>query len=200
MSDTAQSEGLKVARLLMVLSSISPLFILWAIKGSKIVPDGYLVGLCAFMVVVPNLFLWLRIRAAMKHQVRRELVVGSAEDHRDHLLVYLFAILLPFYPIDTGNWRDFAALISALAFVVFLFWHLNLHYMNIVFAIGGYRIFTILPPPNENEIGGRISLVLITPRTSLLSGERVVAYRLSDTVYFEVKECQPSSTLKLQQS
>jgi hypothetical protein len=138
-------------------------------------------------VVIPNLVLWLRIRAARKHRVRRELVVGSAEDHRDHLLVYLFAMLLPFYPIDTGTWRDFAALIAALVFVIFLFWHLNLHYMNIIFAIGGYRIFTILPPRNENEISGRISLVLITPRTSLLSGEHIVAYRLSDTVYFEVK-------------
>ena len=113
MSNAAHSEGLKVARLLMVPSSISPLFILWAVRGSKILPDWYLLCFCAFMVVLPNLFLWLRISAAKKHQVRRELVIGSAEDHRDHLLVYLFAMLLPFYPIDTGTWRDLAALISA---------------------------------------------------------------------------------------
>jgi len=197
MPDTTHGEGLKVARLLMVLSSISPLFILWAIRGSKIVPDDYLLGFCALMVILPNLFLWLRRRAAIRQQVRRELVVGSAEDHRDHLLVYLFAMLLPFYPIDTGTWRDFAALISALGFVVFLFWHLNLHYMNLMFAIRGYRVFTILPPKDENPISGRASLVLITPRTSVLSGDRIVAYRLSDTVYFEVQECQPNSTLKL---
>lgn len=197
MSSTTHSEGLRVARLLMVLSGISPLFILWAIRGSKIVPDSYLLGFCAFMVIVPNLFLWLRIRAAKQQKVRRQLVVGSAEDHRDHLLVYLFAMLLPFYPIDTGSWRDFAALLSALGFVVFLFWHLNLHYMNLLFALRGYRVFTILPPRDDNVISGRISLVLITPRTSILSGERIVAYRLSDTVYFEAKECQPDSTLKL---
>lgn len=188
MSKIAQSEGLKVARLLMVLSSISPLFVLWAIKGSKLLPDPYLLSFCGLMVILPNFFLWVRIRTAKKLQERRELVIGSAEDHRDHLLVYLFAMLLPFYPIDTGTWRDFAALISALGFVVFLFWHLNLHYMNIVFAIGGYRVFTILPPKSENAISGRISFVLITPRTSVLSGERIVAYRLSDTVYFEAAE------------
>lgn len=36
-------EGLKAARLLMVLSSISPLFILWAIRGNCLVADdlGY---------------------------------------------------------------------------------------------------------------------------------------------------------------
>jgi len=197
MPSTGQSEGLKVARLLMVLSSISPLFVLWAVRGSKIVPDSCLLSFCALMVVLPNLFLWLRISAAKKHQVRRELAIGSAEDHRDHLLVYLFAMLLPFYPIDTGSWRDFAALIAALSFVVFLFWHLNLHYMNLLFAIRGYRVFTILPPKDDNPISGRASLVLITPRTEVLAGDRIIAYRLSDTVYFEVKECQPTSTLTL---
>jgi len=184
----------------MVLSSVSPLFVLWAIRGSKLVPDSYLLSFCALMVALPNLFLWLRIQAAKKHQVKSELVVGSAEDHRDHLLVYLFAMLLPFYPIDTGSWRDFAALISALGFVVFLFWHLNLHYMNLLFAIGGYRVFTIVPPKDDNPLSGRVNLVLITPRITLLSGDRIIAYRLSDTVYFEAKEwqTQSNSTLKLQ--
>ncbi len=197
MPNPARSEGLKIARLLMVLSSISPLFVLWAIKGSKLVPDSYLLSLCSLMVILPNFFLWMRIEAAKKHQMKSELVVGSAEDHRDHLLVYLFVMLLPFYPIDTGTWRDFAALIVALAFVVFLFWHLNLHYMNIIFAIRGYRVFTILPPQDDNPLSGRISLVLITPRTSVLSGDRIIAYRLSDTVFLEDKECQRNSTLTL---
>jgi hypothetical protein len=197
MSNPARSEGLKIARLLMVLSSISPLFVLWAIRGSKLVPDSYLLSLCALMVILPNFFLRVRIETAKKHQVKSELVVGSAEDHRDHLLVYLFAILLPFYPIDTGTWRDFAALLAALGFVVFLFWHLNLHYMNLLFAIGGYRVFTILPPKDDNPVSGRASLVLITPRTDVLQGDRIIAYRLSDTVFFEAKECPPNSTLTL---
>jgi hypothetical protein len=55
MADTKHSEGLKLARLLMVLSGMSPLFILWAIKGNKIVPDGYLLGVCATLVLIPNL-------------------------------------------------------------------------------------------------------------------------------------------------
>jgi len=197
MSDTKHGEGLRAARLLMVLSGLSPLFILWAIRGSKLLCDRYMFGLCAFMVIVPNLFLWLRIRVAKKQQLKKEIVVGSAEDHRDHLLVYLFAMLLPFYSIDTNNWRDFAALVAALAFVVFLFWHLNLHYMNIIFAIGGYRVFTVSPPKDDNLLSGRVSHVLVTPRTVLLSGDRIIAYRLSDTVFFEAKECQPNSTLEL---
>jgi len=40
-----QSEGLKTARLLMVLSSVSPLFILWAIRGNSLIPDHYFISL-----------------------------------------------------------------------------------------------------------------------------------------------------------
>lgn len=185
MVDRGHNEGMKTARLLMVLSSISPLFILLAIRGIKLIPDIYFLPFCALMVIVPNLFLWLRIRTARKLRETKEIVVGAAEDHRDHLLVYLFSMLLPFYATDLGVWRDLAATVAALGFIVFLFWHLNLHYMNLLFAIFGYRVFTINPLVDGNPLSGKISLVLITRRVTVLPGERLVAYRLSDTVYFE---------------
>ncbi len=188
MSNRNQGEGLRIARLLMVLSSISPLFILWAIRGNRLIPDRYFLAFCTLMVIVPNAFLWLRIITAKKLQERRELVVGTAEDHRDHLLVYLFAMLLPFYPTELSNWRDLAAVLAALGFIVFLFWHLNMHYMNLLFAVFGYRVFTLYPPADGNPLSGRASQVLITRRVAVSSGERLIAYRLSDTVYFEVNE------------
>ena len=77
-----------------------------------------------------------------------------------------------------------AAVLVALAFIVFLFWHLNLHYMNVLFAVLGYRVFSVLPPAG-NPLSGRGGLVVITRRPVLSSGERITAYRLSDTVYFE---------------
>jgi hypothetical protein len=69
-----------------------------------------------------------------------------------------------------------------------MFWHLNLHYMNLLFAIFGYRVFTISTPKDDNPLSGRDTQVLLTPRISLEPGEHIVAYRLSDTVYFEVKK------------
>jgi len=179
------SEGLKAARLLMVLSSISPLFILWAIRGNSLIRDYWFIGFCALMVVVPNAFLWLRIRIAKKQSDKRELTVGTADDHRDHILVYLFAMLLPFYSEDLGTWRDLGATVAALAFIVFLFWHLNLHYMNLIFAVRGLRVFTVYPPADGNPLTGRTRQAVITRRVSLAPGERLVAYRLSDTVYLE---------------
>jgi hypothetical protein len=172
----------------MVLSSISPLFILWAIRGNKVIPDRYFIGFCALMVVLPNVFLWLRIRIAKRQEDKRELVVGKADDHRDHILVYLFAMLLPFYSEDLGSWRYLGSSLAALTFIVFLFWHLNLHYMNLVFAARGYRVFTIYPPADGNRLTGKASHALITRRVSLASGERIIAYRLSDTVYLEADQ------------
>jgi hypothetical protein len=169
----------------MVLSSIAPLFILWAIRGNKLIPDIYFLSFCALMVIVPNGFLWLRIRTARKLRVTREIVVGTAEDHHEHLLVYLFSMLLPLYATDLGVWRDLAAAVVVLGFIVFLFWHLNLYYMNMLFAVRGYRVFTIYPPIDGNPLSGRTSQVLITRRVAVLPSERLVAYRLSDTVYFE---------------
>ena len=164
---------------------MSPLFILWAIRGNRLIPDGYFISFCALMVVAPNAFLWVRMKTAKKLKETRDIAIGSAEDHRDHLLVYLFAILLPFYTEDIGTWRNLSAVLVALGFIIFLFWHLNLHYMNLLFAALGYRVFTIYPEPGDNPLSGKASLVLITQRVNITPGERVVAYRLSDTVYFE---------------
>lgn len=182
------SEGLKAARLLMVLSSISPLFILWAIRGNSLVPDLWFIGFCALMVIIPNAFLWLRIRTARKQADKRELIVGMADDHRDHILVYLFAVLLPMYSEDISTWRDLGATFAALAFIVFLFWHLNLHYINLLFAIRGLRVFTVYPPADGSPLTGKSRQAVITPRVSLAPGDRIIAYRLSDTVYLEADE------------
>ena len=172
----------------MVLSSVSPLFVLWAIRGNSLIPDPYFIGFCLFMIVVPNAFLWLRMHTAMKLRELRELTVGRADDHRDHILVYLFAMLLPFYAVGLGNWRDLWATLVALGFIVFLFWHLNLHYMNIFFALKGYRVFTIYAPTDDNPISSKASLVLVTRRSTVSSGQRLAAFRLSDTVYWDKDE------------
>jgi len=180
-------ESLRVARVLMVLSSISPLFILWAIRGNCLIPDKWFIGFCLFMVVIPNGFLWLRIQVAKRRRDTRKITVGMADDHRDHILVYLFAIMLPFYSEAIETWRNFGATLAALAFIVFLFWHLNLHYMNILFAVFNYRVYTISPPLDGNPLSGGVKQALITRRASISPGENLIAYRLSDTVYLEVE-------------
>ena len=122
------------------------------------------------MVVVPLFFLWGRIRKAKRDDDVRHLTIGASEDHRYHLLAYLFAILLPFYRQDINSWRDLSAFIAALVFIVFLFWHLNLHYMNLIFALLGYRIFNVHPLEDANPHSGKASWILISRRATFACG------------------------------
>jgi len=182
------SQGLRFARVMMVLSSLSPLFLLWAIRGVHILPDIWFVVACLTLILLPNGILYLRITTARRQKDTKTLTIGMAEDHRDHLLVYLFAFLLPLYASNFTTWREFAAAMSAFVFIVFLFWHLNMHYMNLLFALFGYRVFTITPPDGESPLSGRERFVLITKRCYVHSTQEIRAFRLSDTVYFEQGE------------
>ena len=181
-------EGLRVARLLMVLSSLAPLFIIWAIRGNRLIPDYYFIGACFLLAFLPSGFLFWRVYRVQKDVDKRTLTAGTSEDHRGHVLVYLFAMLLPFYLEEIATYRDLAAIIIALTFIVILFWRLNLHYMNVFFAFADYQIFTVSPPQDDNPHTGQEKYVLITHRKVLLPGDRLLVHRLSNTVYLESTE------------
>ncbi len=169
----------------MVLSSFAPLFGLMAIRGSGCVfPQAYLIG-CLMLAVLPSVGLWFRYRTAKKNKDVRVLKAGKTEDQRSHILVYLFATLLPFYRDEIDSVRDLVAMCAALGFIVFLFWRLNLHYLNLIFAILRYQIFTISPPDDGNPHTGKENFVMVTRRKALPEGVDLIAYRLSNTVYWE---------------
>jgi hypothetical protein len=184
MKSNTPKEGLQVLRLIMVLSSMAPLFVLWAVRGSGPVPDKYFIPACLFFALAPTFVLWRRIWTAKKANDCQTKTVHQADDHRDHILVYLFAMLLPFYTVNLQNWREFAATAVALLFILFLFWHLNMHYMNLLFAIKGYRVFTVAPDPKD-RLGSKTPFVILTKRIALAESEQIEAYRLSDTVFIE---------------
>ncbi len=176
-------EGLGLARLSMVLSSMSPLFVLWAILGNGVIDDRWFTGVCVSIVVFPNAFLLLRIHTARKRADKCELAVKTAEDHRDHLLPYLFAMLLPLYAEQLESWQHLWAAAAGVTFLGFLFWHLNLHYMNPAFAMYGYRVLTVYPSDDGNPPVGTAPHAVITRRPSLAPGDRVAGYRLGNTVF-----------------
>lgn len=179
-------ESLGIARFFMVLSSFSPLFILWAIRGCSLFPDIWFSSACIFIALTPYIILSLRISTAKRNNDKSLRFVGVSEDHGNHLLVYLFAMLLPLYSSELTTYRDFFAILTALAFIIYLFWYLNLHYMNVLFAVLGYRVYTVSPLQDGNPYSGKEPFVLITPRRYLPSKEKIDAYRLSDTVYMEM--------------
>lgn len=179
------NEGLGLVRLMMVLSSLAPLFLLWAVRGISSVADRYLVPLCLAFAVVPTLVLLARIRICIRSNDAVTITIGTYEDHRDHLLVYLVAMLVPLYQADLKTTRDTLANLVALLLIIFLFFHLRLHYMNVLFALRGYRVYTVTPPESVNPASRREPFVLLTSRPYLAKSDSIRALRLSNTVFME---------------
>jgi len=182
----SHKEAFQFLRLVMVLSSMAPLFLLWAVRGSSLVPNHYFIPGCLLAAITPTLALVLRIKKVKSKPVNdcQTKFVFKADDHKDHILVYLFATLLPFYTADLQSYREFGATVLALAFILFLFWHLNMHYMNLLFAFQGYRVFTVTPNPQDPH-GSNTPFVILSKRTALPEGQTIDTYRLSDTVFIE---------------
>lgn len=179
------AEGIPLARLCMVLASLSPLFILWAVRGITCIPDSILVPGCVGLVVLPNLVLFGRLALARRANDVQSKVIGSADDHREHLLVYLFAVLLPLWDAGADSTRSALGILVALLFVVFLFWHMNLHYMNLVFALMGRRVFSVYDQSVDSMASDAAGFILITRRNTLPAGTQIDAYRISNRVYWE---------------
>ena len=176
--------GLPIARLLMVIGSLAPLFVLWAIRGDPEIPDSYWVGGCLGLAIIPNLVLMWRWRIARRRNDHRVIIVTTARDQSEHLLVYLFAMLLPLYTANLANVRELSSAIAAFVFIVFLFWHMNLHYMNVAFAVLGYRVYTIVMESPAGSPKG--SVVLLSKRhVRPPAGTSIDGLRISDTVFME---------------
>ena len=64
-----------------------------------------------------------------------------------------------------------------------------MYYMNFVFAVLGYRVFTVYPAYSEG--GDRISradaFVLLSTRRFFVKDQEITAVRISNSVYFETR-------------
>ena len=181
-SSGTRSEGLTAARLMMVVASMWPVFVFSAVRGNDLITDHWFIAFCSAMVVIPNAFLLLRIHIARKRRDTRSFSVGASEEHRSERLLYLFAMLLPLHVGDIETWRELWASAAALTFIAFLFWHLNLHYINPAFAVFGYRVFTISLGNERHQLAGR-RYTVITKRRGVRPGDWIRTHRLSETVY-----------------
>jgi len=178
-------EGLGGVRFLLVWSSLSPVFLLWAIRGVEAIPDKVWVPACIAIFLLPTILLWMFFRRAKQQKNYKTITIHSAKDQREHLLTYLFAMLIPLFDANLGGYRDLLAIFMALLFVLFLFWHMRLHYMNLFFAMCGYRIFTVEAVSGTQAAGGRPRLVtyaVLSKRHHLESGASLKGWRLGGNV------------------
>ncbi|MGN6214863.1 hypothetical protein [Parafilimonas sp.] len=181
-----QNEGLPFIKFMMLLSSMTPLFLLVGIRGIQIKDgDNLLISpkhtwtTIACLIVIPYLVIKFRIYFSKKASDIYPLNVQEATLNKEYLFTYLFTVLLPLYSVSISSLNEFYAVICAIAFVIFVLWNMNMHFINIFFAFGGYRVFTL---PNQN------GAVLLTTRQNLSNNiQSIKAHRLSNSVFIELK-------------
>lgn len=179
------NDGPLLKRLVLVLSSMSPLFILWFIRGVDLGPDWMLWVVCAVFIIVPNGYLALLWHRAVNKGAHVSLEVGDIDDRRQDIVSYLFAMLLPFYSVSMSSWRDVLATFAAFFVVVVLFVRLNLHFMNFIFALLGYHCFQVRTPWPDRPGSGPTSYMVVTRNSRLRPGDRLTVYPFSPTVMIE---------------
>jgi len=175
-------EGLTLVRWLLVWSSLSPVFVLWAIRGVAGIDDKLLAPVCVGLAVVPSLILritWIRMEEKGNEKT---VTVVSSEDQRAHMLVYLFAMLIPLYETGLNGWRDLAAAVAAFLLVVFIFGYMRLHYMNLFFAAFGYNIFTVKTATQTRDGRTEQTYAVISKRKSLPADKPLTGIRLGGNV------------------
>ncbi len=175
------SEGLPLVKFMMLLSSMAPLFFLVGIKGmDDVVDDKHLWIAVILLLIIPFFIVKLRIRFAVKSNDVFVLDVSETKNNKEYLFTYLFTILLPLYSVTISDNREFVAIIFAICLVIFVLWNMNLHFVNIFFAIQGYRVFTV---------ESFDSAILLTARSTIPKNiNELKVHRLSNTVFIELKK------------
>ena len=175
------TEGLPFVKLMMLISSMAPLFILVGVRGmDKVICDNYLWITISCLVIIPYLILRLRIYGAVKSDDTFVIDISEAKNNKEYLFTYLFTVLLPLYSIEITSPRGFSAMLVAIALVIFVLWNMNLHFINIFFAIRGYRVYTI----DDSSFN---SSILLTRRTRIPNNlKKIKVHRLSNTVFIEL--------------
>ena len=177
-------DGLPFVRFILVWSSLSPVFILWAIRGTTSVDPYIFTGACLILFLAPTLVLWAFWARSVAKDTVRDIKVVKAEDPRDHVLTYLFAMLIPLFQSNLDDLRQLAVAVVAFGMIMFLFWHMKLHYMNFIFAVLQYNIFTVKVEAGATASGPKphSTWVVISKRSSIPEGEMLTGYRLGGFV------------------
>ena len=168
-------------KFVLVLACMAPLFLLMAIRGVAIVPWEYYFPIFLFLTIAPNLYLFVRILYAYKKNDRKPIKIFESTENREHLISYVFAILLPLFQSSVATEQEAYASLCALLLMIFVFGHMELYYMNFALAFAGYKIISL-----KNSGENHVSHVLITKRRNFPEGFEFQPIRVTDFLLFDI--------------
>lgn len=182
-----KSDGLTLVRLALVVSALSPVFLLWAIRGVSVVSDHIWIPVCLGLFAAPNLIVWFIWERAISLKNEKTITVSKSSEQKDYLITYLLAVTIPIYQNDISSFRGVIAASLIFLFVTYIFWWVKLGYINVIFAIMGYRVHT-LDSTAPGDRGGPVRIttyVLISKREHIPPGSVVTGLRLGGDVLLE---------------
>lgn len=168
-----------------VIASFTPLFLLLGVKGNLYLSDEALWWSLAALILIPNALLLVRWLIVRNGDQVIELQIEDCSDNRDSLVIYLLAVLLALYGVTPENGREWIAYGLTIFFVILLFWMANLHHLNVVFNLAGYRTYTVTLKVNGARGGHTGKGVLLTKRLQPPANRAMQCYRLSHDVFIE---------------
>lgn len=176
-----RENGLKFLRFLLLISSVSPVFALLAIRGSEFDSEWYntIYSMVLWgMVVISFLPLFIRCKIA-----KDEKVVLNISEHvlpcTDEYSTYILSIALPLCQNNLESINQLPYFIAMIVFVLVVFYIFNLYYLNLFFYLLGYKLYKITSEKTH-------SFVVITKKDiQEIINKKVVAIRLTNSLFWE---------------
>ncbi len=176
-------------RLALVVWSLSPVFLVWAIRGSSMISQLWLWAGASLATIGPALIYLGSISLAKKSGTGgnlEQLTVKRLTDRREHLLSYLFPLLLSVWSLDFKTHRELIAFFVVIGFTGIAFWHLQLIYVNIWFAIAGYR--SVQVERASDQAHTLRPIILLTRNGRLCENTQINALRITNNLYLDQTE------------
>jgi hypothetical protein len=164
-------------RLILFLSSYSPLFLIIAMRGWD--KSRYLAIGVAVVAVLSVVVLFIFLGIAQKLAADK-ISVGSVASRDGDAMSYIVTYFLPFLAVKLNDVVDAGSLGIVLLVIAVLYVNSNMIYTNPVLNIAGYHIFEV------HDADGKTT-ALVCKRTYIRTGSEINVISVGDYVLLEKK-------------
>jgi|GEM_PF-2711338 hypothetical protein len=176
-----RENGLKFFRFLLLISSVSPVFALLAVKGANFLVEDYNVVYSLVMwgiFIISFLPLLIRCKIAKNEKVKLT-INKNATPCIEEYSTYILSIALPLCQNELISENNFPFFIAMIIFVLIVFYVFNLYYLNIFFYLLGYKLYKIVPNRSHSYV------IISKKEIQEIQSKDIVAIRLTNSLFWE---------------
>jgi len=170
-------------RLILFLSSYSPLFLIIAIRGWH---DNWHLAVALSCVAIASVIVLFLFLHTVHNLAADKVAISSVASRDGAAMSYIVTYLLPFLAVNLNDIADITSLGIVLVVIGLLYINSNLIYTNPVLNIAGYHIFEI-----KDDEGKTIAL--ISARSYVEAGSQISAVSVGDYVLLETRHATSPS-------